>query len=77
MNLSQHATAHAFAGEMEAHVQICEDWFNLPSTHKTPSGGWYSSVYTLWEQRSTFKHHHTLNINQNYFVIAETYQNCK
>jgi len=21
--------------------------------------------------------HHTLNINQNYFVIAETYQNCK
>jgi len=29
---------------------------NFPVHIKTPSGGWYNSVYTLWEQRSTYKH---------------------
>jgi hypothetical protein len=44
----------------------------FPVHTKTQSGGWYNSVYTIHKSINR-----TLNIKQNYFVNAETYQNCK
>jgi len=46
----------------------------FPAHIKTTGGGWYSCLHTAGakEHIKAF-----LNINKNYFVSAETYQNCK